>query len=804
MKISHKWLCEHVDIDISPQELADSLTMFGVAVENVEYLGEGIKKVVVGKILKIKQHPNADKLVVCKVTVGGQETIQIVTGATNIKEGDIVPVALDGAKLPDRTIKKSKLRGEESNGMLCSGEELGIEKGMLPEGQQSGIMILSSDAELGMDIKEYLGLNDYVLDLDLTPNRGDCLSVVGVAREVAAMLGREIKPLNIELKEESGVIGDFIKVDVQSLLCHRYACRLIKDVEIKDSPMWIQQRLITAGIRPINNVVDITNYVMLEFGQPLHAFDYDKISGNRIIVRNANEGERVVTLDGVERTLKSGMLLICDAKTPVAVAGVMGGLDSEVSENTKDVLIESACFDNISIRRTSKALGLRSESSIRFEKGVDVTGCIKAVDRAAELIHKIADGKVVKGVVDEYTKKYEERVLVLRPDRVEHILGVAVKKQKISDVLTSLQFKVKSDGDDLTVTVPSFRSDVNREIDLIEEVARVYGYNDIPETMICGKTTHGNYKQSQKMIKEIKNVLLSCGLTEVITYGFIDPKVFDKMNIPSDSHLRDALRLQNPLSEEQSVMRTVLVPNLLEVVQRNHNRSVDDVAIFEIGRVFYKTDDDILPDERMVLAVVMSGKIAKRWNESSYEYDFYHIKGIAELLFDKLGFRDLIFERSSDASFHPGRACALKLRGKTVGFFGELHPDVLENYDLPYRAVACKIDLSMLFDMKTKVPRFKQLPKFPPVERDLAVVVEKSVASQKLTTAIRKAGGKILKSADIFDVYSGDQVPEGFNSIAFKLIFQADDRTLTDKEISKKIDQILGVLNKEFGAELRK
>ncbi|MCD5405780.1 MAG: phenylalanine--tRNA ligase subunit beta [Desulfotomaculum sp.] len=805
MKVSYNWLREFVDIELSPFELADKLTMFGIAVENVKYLGENIDNVVVGKILSINCHPNADKLVICQVTADGKNRLQIVTGATNISEGDIVPVALDGAKLPNGvTIKKAKLRGEVSNGMLCSGEELGIERGMLPDDQQHGIMTLPSDTELGIDIKRYLHFDDYVLDLDLTPNRGDCLSVVGVAREVAALLGKKIKTPEIVLEEDNSAdINDFIDVDIQSKdLCYRYACRLIKGVKIGKSPMWMQQRLIAAGIRPINNVVDVTNYVMLELGQPLHAFDYKKLSGSKIIVRNACDDEKIVTLDGVERSLTEDMLLICDAKSPVAVAGVMGGLHSEVSDETVDILIESACFNAINIRRTSKKLNLRSESSIRFEKGVDVTGCAKAADRAAELIQKLAGGSLAKGIVDRYVKKYEEKVLVLRPSRVEHILGVSIEKQDMKGILSSLEFKVEDEDGNLKVTVPSFRHDVTMEIDLIEEIARAYSYDKIPETLIYGITTHGSLNQKQKLISEIKNILVGCGLTEVITYGFIDPNTFDKMNIPSDSKLRDVLKLQNPLSEEQSVMRTVLVPNLLEVAQRNHNRSVHDVAIFEIGRVFYKTDD-VLPDERTVLAVVLSGRVEKTWNEPLYEYDFYHLKGIIEVLFEKIGLKDLYFEKHSDPSFHPGRTCSLNLRGKMVGVLGELHPDVLENYKLPYRAVACKIDLSSLFDMKIKTPKYKKLPKFPPVERDLAVVVEKGVASQELINSVRKAGGRILKSAYVFDVYSGEQVPDGYKSIAFKLIFQADDRTLTDKEISKKVDQILNALEKGFKAKLR-
>lgn len=805
MMVSYKWLQEFVDINIPPQELADRLTMAGVAVENVHYLGEGITNVVTGQILQIDKHPNADKLVICQVTTDGENRIQIVTGATNVREGHKIPVAMVGAKLPiGLTIKKGKLRGEASHGMLCSGQELGIDTKLLPPDQQQGIMILPEDTPLNMNIVEYLGLDDYVLEMDLTPNRGDCLSMIGVAREVAVLLGVPLRLPETMPTEAGPDITGLAKVDIEATdLCHRYVCRLVQGVNIAPSPAWLQQRLRAAGIRPINNIVDVTNYVMLELGQPLHAFDYDKLTEHQIIVRRAKTNEVIKTLDDSQRQLNENMLIITDPKGPVAVAGVMGGLDSEVTSDTQNILIESAYFNPVSVRRTAKALALRSESSARFEKGIDIGGCVRACDRAAFLMQQLASGTVAKGVVDNYPQPAIEKTITLRPERVEHILGVSIEPQQMVDILTSLQFKVQQQGDHLLVTVPTFRPDVTIEVDLIEEVARIYGYNNIPDTLITGPTTQGKRTPEQQLLYDMRNLLVGCGLTEVVTYGFVSPKVFDLMNLPEDSRFRRVLKLQNPLSEEQSIMRTVPVPNLLEVMQRNHHRQVQNGAIFEIGRVFYPVDGQPLPDERLTLAMVFSGATEQGWNISAQSMDFFHAKGILEVLFERIGLENVRYVRHNDPSFHPGRTAAIQVGDCMLGVVGELHPKVLENYDLPHRTVACKIDLTDLMSQTLRLPQHQSLPKFPAVERDLALVVKQEVATQDMMDVIRGASGNILKSIKVFDVYQGTQVPEGYKSQGFSLHFQAADRTLTDEEVSKQTEKIATALKDKFTATLR-
>ncbi len=805
MKVSYKWLQEFVDVNIPPQELADKLTMAGVAVEKVHYLGEGIEKVVTGQILKIERHPNADRLVICQVTTDGENRLQIVTGATNVREGDKVPVAMEGAKLPGGiTIKKSKLRGVESRGMLCSGQELGFEAKLMPPDQQDGIMILPEDAPLNLDIKEYLGLDDYILELDLTPNRGDCLSMIGVAREVACLLNLEMKYPEIALNEQGAEAGELAKVDIEAIdLCQRYVAKIVKGVKIGPSPIWMQQRLRAAGIRPINNVVDITNYVMLELGQPLHAFDYDRLTDHHIIVRRAKNNESLKTLDENERILNESMLVISDPHGPTAVAGVMGGLESEVTDNTTNILIESAYFNPVSVRRTSKALGLRSEASSRFEKGIDIGGCVRACERAAYLMQQYAGGVVAKGVIDNYPKPVLEKTVTLRPKRVEHLLGVKIDTETIKNILLSLQFKVQESDEGLLVTVPTFRPDVSIEADLIEEVARIYGYNNIPDTLIYGVTTQGKRTRQQQLLHDIKDILSGCGLKEVVTYGFFSPKVFDKMNLPADSVFRNALVLQNPLSEEQSVMRTVPIPNLLEVVQRNHNRQVSNVAIFEIGKVFYPKEGQDLPEERFNLAMVFSGSTEKSWCKAAEPMDFYYAKGVLETLFAKIGLKDVCYVRMTAPSFHPGRVAGIEVAGKMIGVIGELHPDVQENYQLPHRVVAVKIDLKDLAELEFTPPRYQKLSKHPAVERDLAVIVNKDVPTGDMVDAINKAAGKIMKQVRVFDVYQGNQVPDGCKSIAFSLLFQAVDRTLTDEEVAKQVEKIYQALNRQFAAKLR-
>lgn len=806
MRVSYSWLKEYVDITISPWELADRLTLAGLAVDAVEELGAGIEKVVTGRILKIEPHPNADKLVVCSVDVARGEPLQIVTGATNVREGHMVPVALEGAKLAQGLqIKRSKLRGIESRGMLCSGQELGMETKLMSAEMAHGILILPDQVSPGLDAKEVLGLNDYILELDLTPNRGDALSLTGVARDVAAILKKELKMPVPRFAEGSEKAEDLAQIDiVDADLCRRYVARVIKGIKIGPSPMWLQNRLRAAGIRPISNIVDVSNYVMLELGQPLHAFDYDALTNHHIIVRRAEEQEKIVSLDQAERTLHPDMLVITDEGGPVAVAGVMGGLDSEVTGATVNVLIESAYFHPINIRRTSKALGLRSESSARFEKGIDINGCLRAADRAVELIQQLAGGTIAAGAIDNFPASITEKTIQLRVQRVKWVLGVEVPREEIVDLMERLEFRVQNQGDDLLVTVPTFRPDITREIDLIEEVARLYGFNQVPETLPFGASTQGRRSAEQQLTWDAKKIMTACGFYEVITYSFVHPRVFDLMNLPRDSRFRNVVKLQNPLSEEQSVMRTVLVPGLLEMLQRNQNRRVQNGAIFEVGRVFYPVEGQRLPEEVPVLAAVAIGSTPKTWNQPARPMDYFFIKGVAEQLLDLLGLVGAEFSRHQDPSFHPGRCAKIEVDGELLGVLGELHPNVIDNYDLSGRVVAIKIDLKVLARGRRPVKQYQGLPKFPVVERDLAVLVKQAVAATEMVNIIEMAGGNLLRRVDIFDVYQGSQVPEGLKSVAFSMNFQAEDRTLTDEEVADKMQRIARALEEKTGAELRK
>ncbi|HAG07320.1 MAG: Phenylalanine--tRNA ligase beta subunit, partial [Clostridia bacterium 62_21] len=620
MRVSLKWLQEFVDIPVTVTELADRLTMAGLAVDAVEEPWREITGVVTGRVKDVARHPHADRLLVCRVDVGRGEDLAIVTGATNMREGDIVPVALEGARLVGgATIKRSKLRGIVSQGMMCAADELGVGE------DHSGILILPPGTPVGVDVKEYLGLDDVILELDLTPNRGDCLSILGVAREVAAILGQ---PLRNPFRAEAGqpLTTDRVCVDIEDPgLCRRYVARLATNVKIGPSPLWMQRRLHAAGIRPISNVVDITNYVMLELGQPLHAFDYDTLAGGRIIVRRARPGETLVTLDRAERRLAPEMLVIADAENAVAVAGVMGGLATEVTETTTNILLESAWFDPSSIRRTSRQLGLRSEASLRFEKGVDLEGCLRAANRAMELIESTGAGEAVPGAVDQYPEKHVPRTVILRPERVGQILGTEVAANEIESILDRLGFRVRKGPDAFLVQVPSYRVDIHREIDLIEEVARLHGYDRVPETLPFGNTTPAGRRRHQALFDRIRDIMVACGLTEAITYSFLSPVAFDRLRLPTNDPLRRTLRLANPLSEDQSIMRTTLLPGLLETLVRNYQRQIPSGALFEIGRVFVPVAGEQLPEERTHLGMALMGETPRGWNQPARPLDFFYL-----------------------------------------------------------------------------------------------------------------------------------------------------------------------------------
>ncbi|MFA4884896.1 MAG: phenylalanine--tRNA ligase subunit beta, partial [Desulfotomaculaceae bacterium] len=789
MKVSYKWLQEFVDIDISPQELADRLTLAGVAVEGVTELGVGVEKVLTGRIETINPHPNADKLTVTSVNVG-TEKLQIITAATNVREGDVIPVAVEGAKLASGlVIKRAKLRGVESRGMMCSGQELGIDPKTMPAEQAHGIMILPPGTQLGKDAKEVLGLNDTILELDLTPNRGDCLSIIGVAREVTVLLGRPFRLPAASFPELGESIEGQVRVDIQDPdLCRRFVGRLIKNVRVGNSPLWMQQRLRSAGIRPISSIVDVTNYVMLELGQPMHAFDYDLLTGGHIIVRRAREGEKITSLDGAQRDLTTDMLCITDPSGPVAIAGVMGGLTTEVTNKTVSILLESAFFHPVSIRKTSKALGLRSEASQRFEKGIDIGGCARAADRAAQLIIEMGAGEAVAGMVDNIPVPLADRVIQFRPSRASSVLGADIPKNEAAGILASLRFTVQDAGENLLVTVPSHRVDVSQEVDLVEEVARIHGYNQIPDTLPYGHSTRGIKTKEQSLTDQVRDLLAGSGLYEVMTYSFINSRAYNLVNLATDSSLRNALKIQNPLSEERSVMRTMLLPCLLEILAKNYNRRVQNGAIFELGRVFIPAGENRQPEERCILAAAAMGRSPASWNQAAKEYDYYYLKGVLENLFSRIGTVPVNFlPETGDPSYHPGKTAVIEAGGTRLGVVGELHPDVLENYDLPEKVVAFELDLDRLIAVSGNPVGYSQLPKFPGIERDIAIIVKKGVPSADIFNTIRDAGGKILSSILLFDIYHGEQVPAGMQSIAFSLKFQAEDRTLTDAEVGEKI-----------------
>ena len=807
MRVSYKWLQEYVELgNISPQELADKMTLSGVAVENLEELGAGIEKVVVGKILTITKHPDADKLVICKITTGTDEELQIVTGADNVREGHVVPVALVGAKLPSGLkIKKSKLRGVESAGMLCSAEELSIDKKYLSETEQKGILILAGDTPIGEDIKPVLGLDDTILELELTPNRSDCLSMVGVAYEVAAVLGAELKLPKIKVEEITEEISGLCTIEIENPeLCNRYIARIIRDIEIKPSPQWMQQRLRAAGVRPISNIVDITNYVMLELGQPLHAFDYDTLAEHKIIVRAAKTGEKMLTLDNSLRELSPDMLVIADAQKAVAVAGVMGGLETEVTAQTTNILLESAQFNGASIRRTSRKLGLRSEASSRFEKGVDGAGCLKAADRAAQLMAQLGAGRIVKGYVDNCIEPIEERTVKLRLNRVTKVLGIEISRENILQIFSNLKFEIEDLGSELKVKIPTFRGDITLEEDLIEEIARLYGYNNIPTTLPTGATTVGKLSKEQNITEVIRNVMISSGLNEVVTLAFSSPKNLDLFKVASDDPLRQAVVIQNPLAEDHSNLRTTLVPGLLSVLSRNYARRTKDMGIFEVATIFKAKAEAALPEERVVLALAAMGQSVSTWNQKGQAYDFFALKGILETLFDTLGLTGLSYAAEKvNPSFHPGRTATISAAEQSLGILGQLHPDVVENFELPDGVIACQIDITDILKITNLQKLYQPLPKFPAIERDLAFVAKEDLKAEAILALIKRSAGSLLKEVTIFDVYQGKQIEAGYKSMAFTLKYQASDRTLTDEEVNLVQAKLAVELRDKMGVEIR-
>lgn len=795
MKVPLGWLKDYVDIKVSPKEYANALTLSGSKAEGIEILGEDITNVVVGKIVSIEKHPDADKLQVTKVDIGSG-IIQVVTGAQNISLGDYIPVALVGARLPgEKKISKGKLRGIESCGMMCSIQELNLTKEDYPDAAEDGIFILEGEPPLGKDIKEVLSINETIVDFEITSNRPDCFSIVGMARESAVTFGCTFKKPEIKVKEEADDAKDYATVEISDPdLCPRYAARIVKDVKIEPSPRWMKDKLKAAGVRPINNIVDITNYVMLELGQPMHAFDLDNLHGSKIIVRRAKDGEVMHTLDDQERKLDSTMLVIADADRPVAVAGVMGGANSEVTGTTGTILFESANFDGISVRRAAKKIGLRTEASARFEKGLDVENVLTAVDRATQLVEELGAGKVCKGVIDCYPEKAEKKTLPLRPDKINALLGTSIDTQFMLKLFKDLEFGV--DESSMMLTVPSFRPDVEREADLAEEVARFYDYNNIKATLLSGKeATQGRKTFKQKVEDVIKDTMISCGLSETYTYSFTSPKVWDKINLPKDSAFRKAVVITNPLGEDYSVMRTTTMPEMLDVISTNYNRRVEEAGFFEISLVYLPESIPVnkLPYEKPVLTIGMYGKT-----------DFYDLKGIVEELLNSLKITDYEFEPLNECPvLHPGRSARLIIKGKRAGLIGEVHPDIADKFEAPERTYLGVIDIEPLVENASFSANYKQLPKFPAVTRDIAMLVKDEVLVKQIENIIKQRSGRILEDVRLFDVYKGKQVAEGMKSVAYSITFRAEDRTLTDEEVNKTMSKILDGLKTVLEAQLR-
>lgn len=795
MLVPVKWIRDYVNIDMDTVEFADKMTMTGTKVETVEFLGKEISNVVIGKIEKIEQHPNADKLVVCQVNVGEEELVQICTGAKNVSEGDIVPVAKVNATLPGGIkIKKGKLRGEASHGMLCSAGELGIDENFVNEKSKGGIYILNDmdNLVIGQDIKEFLGLNDAIIDFELTANRPDCRSMIGIAREAAVTIGEKINYPEIEVKACDEEINFDVKVENPEL-CMRYGARIVKDVKIKPSPYWMQRRLIEAGVRPINNIVDITNFVMLEQGQPLHAFDLNQISTGKIVVRNAQEGEKFTTLDEIERTLDKDMLVITDGEKTVAIAGVMGGLNSEVSENTTEVLFEGASFNADSIRATSKKLGLRTEASGRYEKGIATNLSITGVERACQLVEILGAGRVLRGTVEDYPIKQEVQTLTVNPSRIIKNIGIDLSLDGFVKILEDLEFKCNlKSADEVVIEVPSFRLDIEQEADIYEEIARIYGFENIPSEQLEGNATAGVKTPKQKFMDKIKNTATSIGLNEILTYSFVSPKSLDKIKLPADDKKRNYVELINPLGEDTSVMRTTMMPSMLNVLYTNISRKVESALSFECGHTF--TPQEGLPIETNHLCVGMYGK----------EVDFFVLKGALEAILESVGFEayDIIPE-TNNTTFHPGRCATIMYNDIYIGTFGEVHPEVIDNYSLGQRVYLAELDLDLIFDKSDRTIIYNPLPKYPSTSRDIAILVKDDIIVKQIEDIIKANGEDLLESYKLFDVYKGAQIAEGYKSIAYSIIYRSKDKTLTDEDVNKVHQNIIRELEEKLDAKLR-
>ncbi len=803
MRVSLKWLAEYVDISMPAKELAHLLTMSGTEVGKIEQRGDGWPGIVVGRVESLVPHPTATSLALATIMLGGG-SVSVVTGAHNLRVGDKVPYAPVGARLVDGdsgqpvVVEAAQVRGVESQGVLCSEKELGLSEA------HEGVLILPPEVEAGRPLAEVLG--DIILDLEVTPNRPDCLGVLGVAREVAALTERSLRLPDLAYPEDGPDVGGQAGVEILAPdLCPRYTASVIHDVRVGPSPSWLQARLTAAGVRPINNIVDVTNYVMLEYGQPLHAFDYEKLLGRRIVVRRSGAGETLRTLDGILRPLAPEMLVIADAERAVALAGIMGGSGSEVTERTRIVLLESANFDPVSIRRSSRLQRLRTEASTRFDKGLPPAIAAVALRRATKLLAEVCGGRVSRGVLDVYPAPRQEVAIRLAPAELRRVLGIELTLDQTSSVLGRLGFECREDGHALVVRPPDHRGDVRIPADLAEEVARLIGYDRIPTTMMAGDLPNHPPQPMGDLIERVRDLLVGCGLQEVITYSLVGRRLLDKTTIGTKSEMPGLMALANPLTPDQAILRTSLLPSLLECVVGNLRPDEPGPRLFEIGRVYLPRQAD-LPQEREMLVLAMAGlRLLKRWGEAVAEIEFYDLKGVVEELLDRLNLEGVRFKRRRDQDlFHPGRAAVIERKGLRLGVVGELHPAVARNFELRAPVFLAEFDLGQLLPLvEPDLLRVAPPPRFPAMRRDLAVVVEEQVPASELLDAIRKAGAPLLAAVELFDLFRGQGVPPGRKSCAFTLIFRSPERTLTDAEVAEVEAHIIEQLGRLTGARLR-
>lgn len=810
MQVSIKWLKDYIDFTETPEQLADKLTMAGIPVENVVDPGEGLEKVVTGRIEKLEPHQNSDHLQICTMNVGLAENIIIVTGAQNVAEGQVVPVAMVGAHLPNgMKISKGKLRGVASNGMLCSAQELKLDLEKLPEEQKTGIFILPSDTPVGIPAKDVLGLNDVVLEFELTANRADCFSVFGLVREIAAITGNKPHFPEIKVNEDDNTkLNDIFSVEIADPdLCSRFSTRMLKNVKIGPSPEWMQQRLEGAGIRSINNVVDVTNFVMIELGHPMHAYDYDKITGKKLIARRAIEGEELHTLDDTSRKAKGEMLVIADSEKAAGLAGIMGGFETEITDTTTTVVLESADFYGPCIRRTARACGLSSEASGRFERGVDSETTIKALDRAAQLLQEMGACTVCEGIVDVYPNPKQANYVTFTPEQINNHLGTNIAKDVMLNIITSVGFDVtKDENDEITVKVPSWRNDVTCMADISEEIARLHGFDKIKSTLPNGVSMQGTQSAKQTFIDKVKASLSSQGLYETISFALTNEETFNKLNIPQDSPLRKAVPIMNPLSDEYPLVRTTLLSSIFDNLARNLARKNDDVALFEVGSVFFPKALPVteLPDEVVKIAGAITGRRnAQGWNQANDMVDFYDAKGIIEELLANLRVTRYTVEAGTHYAMHPGKTALFKKGRDVIATVGEVHPAVLSAYGITKPVYIFELDATTVMKYMPKDLKYKALPKYPATSRDLAMLVDVDVNAADIEKAMTKAAGQNLTQITLFDVYTGKQVEEGKKSLAFSLTFQSNDKTLTDAEIDPAIEKIVAKLQKDFNTNLR-